>query len=178
MTQPSSVVALRPEEVVGRRVKELRTDRGWSAQRLGEELGKAGLKWDRSIVANLETGRRRVISISELLTLAYVLDVALVHLLVPTYPSPLWGEGYESRPADDPNEPNDNAPYQVTPHLAAPCYQVRQFIRAYEPLPGQDPWKFYAQVPAHERLDPDELKRRAAGAARRAHVGEDGDGAD
>jgi 8-oxo-dGTP diphosphatase len=170
MTQSADEKPVRPEEVVARRVRELRTDRGWSAQRLGEELTKAGLDWDRNIVANLETGRRRVISVSELLTLAYVLDVALVHLLVPTYPQPLWNNGHGSRTPDDPNEPNDSAPYQVTPNLVVSCHEVRQFVRAYEPLPGQDPWKFYEQVPPHERVPREELKRRAAEAARVATV--------
>lgn len=40
------------------------------------------------MVAKLETGRRQGISVEELLALAYVLNVAPVHLLVPPLASP------------------------------------------------------------------------------------------
>jgi transcriptional regulator with XRE-family HTH domain len=56
-------------------MRKLRTERGWSAQRLSEEMSKVGVPWDRSIVANLEYGRRRTVSVEELLALAYVLAV-------------------------------------------------------------------------------------------------------
>ena len=167
MTQPGPP---RPVEAVAQRVRELRTDRGWSRRKLGEELTEAGLEWDRDIVTNFELGRRRTLSVDEFLILAFVLDIAPVHLLVPPYPQ-RGSEGWR------PDGPDDSAPYQVTPKLLASCHEVRQFVRAYEPLPGQDPWKFYEQRPPHERIPPEELKRRAAAAAQRAHA-RNGDGAD
>lgn len=42
-----------------------------------------GVPFDKTVVANLETGRRRFVTVQELLALAYVLDVAPVNLLVP-----------------------------------------------------------------------------------------------
>lgn len=71
MTQAS----LTPHKVIAARMRQLRTGRGWSAQRLSEEMSKVGVPWDRSIVANLEYGRRRTVSVEEWLALAYVLAV-------------------------------------------------------------------------------------------------------
>ena len=59
-----------PAETVAQRVKELRKRRNWSARQLADrcaELGAAGL--DRSVLANLESGRRRTVSIDEVFVL-------------------------------------------------------------------------------------------------------------
>lgn len=56
-------------------MRRLRKARGWSAQRLTEAVTAAGIAWDRSIVANLENGRRSTVSVDELAALARVLDV-------------------------------------------------------------------------------------------------------
>lgn len=157
MTQDGVVEG--PTEVIARRVKELRKSRGLSGTALAERMTAIGVRWDRSIVANLENGRRSTVSVTELLGLAVVLDVAPVHLLVPTWPSPRWAEEGGSRPEDDPNEPNDDAPYRVTPTLAVPCWRARQFVRGVRPLPGMDAWKFYAEQPGHERPDSEGLRK-------------------
>jgi hypothetical protein len=70
--------------------------------------------------------------------------------------TPLWGgTGNQAtdvaRPPDDPNDPNDVAPYQVTPTTAVPCWRVRQFIRGVRPLPGRNPYKYFAERPPHEQ---------------------------
>jgi hypothetical protein len=68
-------------------VKALRIAKDWSAERLAEEMTKAGVPWNRHIVANLEQGRRKSLRVHELLTLAWVLDAASpVDLLVPDLP--------------------------------------------------------------------------------------------
>lgn len=79
-----SQTPLMPHDAIATRVRDLRKGRGWSAQRLAEEMVKVGIPWDRSIVANLESRRRRAINVEEFLALAYVLNVAPLHLLVPT----------------------------------------------------------------------------------------------
>jgi hypothetical protein len=147
-----------PTAVIAARVRELRGAR--SADWLAREMQRQGIGWTRLVVTKLETGRRQSVSVEELLALAAVLDVSPLHLLVPPYPSPLWGEGYESRSPDDPNVPNDNEPYQVTPATAVPCYRVRQWVRAYEPLPGGDMLHFLQSMPGHERPSDEEIKRR------------------
>jgi transcriptional regulator with XRE-family HTH domain len=141
---------LQAAATVRRRVRELRKAHDWTAERLAEEMAKAGFGWTRQTVTNMETGRRSL-GIDELVGLAAVLDVALIHLLVPPYPSPLWGGDGDSRSPDDPNEPNDNAPYQVTPELMVPCWRARQFVRGWRPLPGQDATQFFLQQPPQER---------------------------
>lgn len=90
------------------------------------------------MIANVETGRRnasgqrrRGVTVDELLTLAYALDVAPVHLLVPT---------------DD-----ERTLYHVTP--AAPPVRpdlVRDFIRGRYAPGDVDVRRYASQVPPHE----------------------------
>lgn len=79
---PTSTTAA---DVVRRRVKQLRTERGWTMPRLVTELRKHNpdTAFDRDVLANFETGRRANVSIDEVLLLAYVLDVAPAELLCP-----------------------------------------------------------------------------------------------
>lgn len=60
---------------VARRVAELRRQRGWSAQRLADEMTEAGQHVSRSTLANLENGRRDRITVDELYAFATVLGV-------------------------------------------------------------------------------------------------------
>lgn len=117
MTQKSR--ELSAHQAVAVLVKRLRQNRGWSAQRLGEEMTRAGAAWDRSIVANFENGRRPYITVEELLALAAVLEVAPVDLVVP---KELTGE-----------------PYQVTPTLSASADTVREWIRGENVLVKAEP---------------------------------------
>src|SRR5438105_11407018 len=84
----------RPTAVIAAKVFELRKGRGWSADELAVRMTAAGIAWTRLVVTKLETGRRKSVSVEELLALAYVLDVAPLHLMIP------W---------------DDDAPCQVTP---------------------------------------------------------------
>lgn len=72
-------------DVVRRRVKLLRMERGWTAQQLADELAKHNpdTAFDRDVLASFETGRRANVSIDEVLLLAYVLDVAPAELVCP-----------------------------------------------------------------------------------------------
>jgi transcriptional regulator with XRE-family HTH domain len=70
-------------------VREIRQRRGWTAAALAERCAEIGApEITRSVIANLETGRpgpdgrrRRDVTIDELLTLAYALDVPPADLL-------------------------------------------------------------------------------------------------
>ncbi|MFJ8951866.1 helix-turn-helix domain-containing protein [Streptomyces sp. NPDC102381] len=111
-----------PEEIKGvmdavrTRVKELRGRKGWSGTDLGRELEALGVPWNRSVVANFESGRRPAVSVQELLALAAVLDVAPISLLVPMY----------------------SEPYRVTPEGMEPqnSVDVWMWMRGQQPLPG------------------------------------------
>jgi transcriptional regulator with XRE-family HTH domain len=141
-----------PQGVLAERVKTLRKRNGWSAQRLGEELTRYGVKWDRSIVANFESGRRASVSVVEWLALAYVLDVAPIHLLVP-----IDAEGGEL--------------YRVVPEeLDRPVYRVRDWIRGQMPVGKQDKRRYYSEVPANEH----EVPASQIDTARSGEVGPDG----
>ncbi|MDP8927671.1 MAG: helix-turn-helix domain-containing protein [Actinomycetota bacterium] len=123
---------------MARRIRELRTDRGWSARELAAacadvlgadpaSTGAAALA-SRDVIANIENGRRTTISVEELLVLAAVLDVAPVHLLVPVSADyglqvGRWG-------------------------VAAPL--ARQWVRGQRPLPSQDARNYRTEVPDDE----------------------------
>jgi transcriptional regulator with XRE-family HTH domain len=68
--------------VVAARVKQLRKAQGLSAAALAERMSKAGVPWQREVVANLEAGRRASVSVTELLGLSVVLSVPPVTLLL------------------------------------------------------------------------------------------------
>ncbi|MGX9919473.1 helix-turn-helix domain-containing protein [Streptomyces sp. NPDC002248] len=122
-----------PVSVIGERVKALRRRKGLTGAELGNEVTALGLKWDRSIVANVENGRRQSVSVGELLALSIVLDVAPVNLLIP----PAGGR------------------YRPAPTVEYDADTVRAWVRGFTPLPGTDTRTFYTETPADEWRDPD-----------------------
>jgi transcriptional regulator with XRE-family HTH domain len=58
-----------------RNVRRLRDRRGWTAQQLSERTGQVGYLVPRSVLANLESGRRHVVTVDELASFAAVLQV-------------------------------------------------------------------------------------------------------
>ncbi|WP_435589784.1 helix-turn-helix domain-containing protein [Micromonospora aurantiaca (nom. illeg.)] len=113
-------------ELIARRVRKLREGKGWSATELAAAMTAAGVKWDRSVVANLETGRRRSVTVDEMFALAYVLDVAPVNLIAPV---------------DD-----EWADYPVIAGVETHGIKIRDWIRGVVGLPGQDKRRYYAEV--------------------------------
>ena len=85
------VTSLKPSDLAGTRVREARDRRRWTARQLAEHCADAGApELTASVIANIETGRkdasgqrRRDVTIDELLSLAYVLEVPPVALLAP-----------------------------------------------------------------------------------------------
>jgi transcriptional regulator with XRE-family HTH domain len=116
-------------------MREIRDKRNWSGQRLAQEMTKVGVPWDRSIVANLEYGRRPFVTVEELLALAYVFQVAPVHLLVPL------GDEF----------------YAVTPHHVVLSGRAREWIRGTHRLPSADPRLWASETPAEEWEPPPPL---------------------
>lgn len=142
-TRMEHVDARRPHEVIASRVRALRKGRGWSAERLAKEMSKVGVPWERMVVTKLETGRRKSITVEELLALAYVLDVAPVYLLLPV---------------DD-----ERAPYAYTPDRTAEVWQVREWVRGHPyaaapatGLGGVDRRRYLTEVPDVEITYPSE----------------------
>jgi len=119
--------------VAGDHIQRLRLQRGWTGNDLAErcaELGKPGL--NRSVIANIESGRRRYVTVHELFVLAVLLDVAPAYLLFPWEP---------------------DAQVQVTPTMVATADRVRAWIRGDRPLDDTDGRKFASQTPWREYDD-------------------------
>lgn len=57
-----------------------RQARSWSAARLAEEMTKVGVPFDKTVVANLEHGRRRFVTIDEAYALADLFGVTVDQL--------------------------------------------------------------------------------------------------
>jgi transcriptional regulator with XRE-family HTH domain len=127
--------------MVGRRLRDVRARRGLSAQDVADLCAEVGVpELNRSVIANLENGRRASVSIEEVLVLAYVLRVPPVLMFTPIGTSDnlkiapkvtqlpmqalIWASGEEPQPRDD----------QVTRELAAPIALTRRFIRSRRAL--------------------------------------------
>lgn len=78
------VEAASPGEILVRQLREIRERRGWSQQRLADELRSFGLPLDRSAVAKIESKTRNV-SLDEAITLALALGVSPLALLLPRH---------------------------------------------------------------------------------------------
>lgn len=134
--------------MIAERVRDLLARKRWTAQQLVDALGEVGVEWTRLIVANLlvkkSDRRRRYVTVDELLALAYVLDVAPIHLLVPIDNEARW--------------------YAVTPKVLHPAGLVRNWIRGRIPMPGRDRRVYFSEVPENEwRVPEDALRRLAEG---------------
>lgn len=70
-------------QVIAQQVYRLRKSREWTAQQLADEMTKAGVKWDRQVVAKLENNRRQAVTVAELLALGQVFGVPPTALLFP-----------------------------------------------------------------------------------------------
>jgi transcriptional regulator with XRE-family HTH domain len=130
---------LTPTRVLAARVRELRRQRGWTAAQLGVRMAEQGIKWDRSIVANLENGRRATVSVDEWFALAYVLEVPPVSLIVPT---------------------DLVAEYMVTPAVATGAGRVEPWLVGSLPLPEID-GRSYGLDRGRQRWTPTRAERRA-----------------
>jgi hypothetical protein len=98
-----------------------------------------GIPWDRSIVANLENGRRASVSVDEWFALAYVLEVPPISLLV---------------------SPDPDAPYMATPTVETNAGRIEPWVVGSLPLPGVDP-RAYGADRSRERWAPEPEERRA-----------------
>lgn len=101
-------------------------------------MGKIGFKWDRYTAGNLERGRRQSVTVEELLGLAYVLDVAPVHLVAPLASDELM---------------------RFLPEQVATSAVVREWLRGriWMPHPGGNEKTYFTEVPDEEWTPPPQL---------------------
>lgn len=73
-------------QCLARKVRQLRTDRGWSAQKVADllaEIYDGDPPMDRPAIANLENGRRKAVTIEEFIALSVVFNVPPPLMLLP-----------------------------------------------------------------------------------------------
>jgi transcriptional regulator with XRE-family HTH domain len=128
--------AATPSDLIAQRIHDLMEDRGWSVTELARRCDEAGLhRLTAQVLYKLLSQRAspgrvpRPISIDELLILAYVLDVAPVHLIAGL---------------------DDDTPLPVSPDWTVSAYGARQWIRGLAPVEGADKKRYLANVPPGE----------------------------
>jgi transcriptional regulator with XRE-family HTH domain len=129
---------LTADQVVADAVKYLRGRRGITQQELADEIG-----WPQSTVARIELGER-AISVADLLSLAWALNVAPGYLLAGSF-----------QDADVPVHET----VRVRPD------HMLSWVRGYEPLPGLDYRVFIENMPDREwfrRMQPGSVAEEAA----------------
>lgn len=159
-------------DALGRRIAQVRKARGLKASDLANRCADLGVKLSVATISDIETRRRnRSITVDELFAIAYALDVAPVHLLVPV-----------EAPEGGINPATQEGFTPVTPEITAPIPNVRAWIRGYHAMQGQDARLYFAERPLNEWQPPTvpdaeqierhgehaELVRRVLPAGRRA----------
>jgi transcriptional regulator with XRE-family HTH domain len=109
------------------RIRELRRHRGMTQQGLADRINFLGAPIDRTAIAKIEKGSREL-TLSEAFAFAWALDVAPVHLFVPT---------------------DDEDPIHIGPNMEAPPAEMRAWIRGDRPM-FQDPRVYFSMVPKSE----------------------------
>jgi len=158
--------------VASANIRRFRVGANLNQVELGERVAALGVPMNRSVVANIESGRRTSLSIEELAAFAIVLNVAPVNLLLPA---------------------DVDASVSVAPAVVDTALNVRSWIcgsRALESATAARTlaelralwWDFIAKAPAFERRSHDERFWRhplymeltgLAGHLRTATLGED-----
>ncbi len=100
--------------VIASQVQRLRAGK-MSAQQLSDATAELGHPLARSVIANLESGRRDVVSVAELLVLARALGVPPVLLIFPLGHEPL---------------------VEVLPDTKLPTWQAARWFVGDDPFPG------------------------------------------
>lgn len=117
-----------------------------SAQRLSDRCAELGLRIERSVLSNLEGGRRTTLTVAELLVLAAALSVAPVLLVfpvgraedgemlpgltVPTWSAAQWFGGHADYPAPDLQADRaDDWPEQLGYRLPIDLFERHQATR-------------------------------------------------
>lgn len=80
---PESEWSARLAGMIANEVRRYRKREGMTAQQLSEACAAIGMEIPRSVIANLESGRRAAVSVAELLVLAAALRVAPAQLIFP-----------------------------------------------------------------------------------------------
>jgi transcriptional regulator with XRE-family HTH domain len=135
-----------PTAVCSSRIREIRGARGLSASALANRLADLGRpELNRSVIANIENGRRDAISLEELVAFALALDVAPLDLVTPA---------------------GESAAVTVLPDWEEDAIAFRSWFAGEEPLDRVDAEAYFDQP--HPRLV--RARRRLQVAQSEAHL--------
>ena len=123
-----------PSDVIAQRIRQLREARGWSVAELATRCKDAGLpRLTSTVLYKLESQRQnrapRPVTVDELLILAFVLDIAPVHLIAGL---------------------DDDAELPISPDWTISASGARQWIRGFAPIAGSNKKLYNANVPPSE----------------------------
>lgn len=108
------------------RLKEVREGKGWTQQRLAQELQELGDALTQGTIARIETKAIRRISLDDALAIAAALGVSPLHLLAPT---------------------DDDSKVAITAKLSVLAPEVRAWVRGQKALRPQDERTYFIQTP-------------------------------
>jgi 8-oxo-dGTP diphosphatase len=123
-----------PSDVIAQRIRQLREARGWTVAELAARCKDAGLpRLTATVLYKMESQRQnrapRPVTVDELLILAFVLDIAPVHLIAGL---------------------DEDARLPVSPDWSVWASSARQWIRGFAPMAGGDKRRYEANVPPSE----------------------------
>lgn len=135
-----SVLVTAPRRAIGKRVAELRRNRGWNLDDLAQACARLGApELNRAVIGNIESGRRTFVDVGEWLALSYALDCSPLHVLVPPHPDRSVDEQWISITSD---------------RWFRPAW-LRQWVRGRWAPSDVDPRIFYDEVPKEEWEPPE-----------------------
>jgi len=126
------VKTMSPGDVFADRLKQVRTRKGWTQERLSAELTKLGHPLHRVTLAKLEGGgtRSQNVSLRDVLAIAAALGVAPIHLFVPF---------------------SDRDYVAITPKLVRTGANVRAWVRGRGLLGDEDERFYFTELPPEEQ---------------------------
>ncbi|HST24419.1 MAG TPA: helix-turn-helix transcriptional regulator [Gaiellaceae bacterium] len=126
------VTSRRPGEVFADRLKQVRSRKGWTQDRLSAELQRLGHPLHRVTLAKLERGgtRSQNVSLQDVLAIAAALGVAPIHLFVPF---------------------REDEQVAITPQLVRTGANVRAWVRGRGLLGDEDERFYFTELPPEEQ---------------------------
>lgn len=120
--------AKRPSEVFASTMRDVRGRRGWTQEQLEEVLVALGHPLDRTVIARIESGERKI-SLDDALAISAALAVAPVHMFTPRASGEKVALGAS---------------------LRAPAGKVRRWVRGEQPISEADDLTFWREVSDEE----------------------------
>jgi transcriptional regulator with XRE-family HTH domain len=125
----------KPSDLFAGKLRDLREARGWSQRDFADELKRLGAPMDRAIIARIETGEGRKISLDEAILFAAALRSSLENMIVP------------SDMFDRPGAPRT---IKIASKLTPPARDVRNWLKGMQPLRPEDRGAWLKAMPDND----------------------------